>query len=89
MAAPAVGRQDAPDDFRDPIMDTLMVDPVDLPSGHTIDRPVVQRMILESGIDPFSRQPLALDDLVPNTALKDKIDRWKTCKRNGEEWTEE
>eukprot|EP01051_Picozoa_sp_SAG22_P023616 SAG22_NODE_6174_length_890_cov_0.988622_2_plen_71_part_00 len=70
-------------------MDTLMVDPVDLPSGTTIDRAVIQRMILDSGIDPFSRQPLKAEDLVPNAALRDKIARWKECKKRGEDWAEE
>ena len=35
-----------PDDFQDPITAELMVDPVKLPSGHSIDRPTITRHLL-------------------------------------------
>ncbi|CAH1738573.1 ubiquitin conjugation factor E4 B [Aphis gossypii] len=69
---------DAPDEFRDPLMDTLMDDPVTLPSsGKVMDRPVIIRHLLNSQTDPFNRQPLSEDDLTPATDLKDKIQKWK------------
>uniref|UniRef100_A0A8C9VGD6 Ubiquitin conjugation factor E4 B n=1 Tax=Scleropages formosus TaxID=113540 RepID=A0A8C9VGD6_SCLFO len=49
---------DAPDEFKDPLMDTLMSDPVQLPSGHIMDRSVILRHLLNSPTDPFNRQPL-------------------------------
>jgi hypothetical protein len=49
----------------DPLMDTLMEDPVMLPSGKVMDRPVIMRHLLNSSTDPFSRQPLSEDMLQP------------------------
>lgn len=47
-------------------MDTLMDDPVLLPSsGKIMDRPVIIRHLLNSQTDPFNRQPLSEDDLTP------------------------
>jgi ubiquitin conjugation factor E4 B len=46
-------------------MDTLMDDPVTLPSGKVMDRPVIMRHLLNSSTDPFSRQPLSEDMLQP------------------------
>lgn len=57
---------DAPEEFRDPLMDTLMEDPVKLPSGIVMDKPVIIRHLLNSATDPFSRQPLSEDMLIPS-----------------------
>jgi len=54
----------------DPLMDTLMEDPVTLPSGKVMDRPVIMRHLLNSSTDPFSRQPLSEDMLQPGKYLK-------------------
>lgn len=56
---------DAPDDFKDPLMDTLMTDPVVLPSGTVMDRAIITRHLLNSSTDPFNRQPLTEDMLQP------------------------
>lgn len=56
---------DAPEEFRDPLMDTLMEDPVKLPSGIVMDKAVIIRHLLNSATDPFSRQPLSEDMLTP------------------------
>lgn len=53
-----------PDEFRDPLMDTLMTDPVQLPSGNIMDRKVILRHLLNSQTDPFNRQPLTDSELV-------------------------
>jgi len=72
-----------PSEFLDPILSELMVDPVLLPSGITIDRPVIERSLLSSPTDPFSRKPLTKDMLVPNIELKQKIEEWKaSAKKN-------
>lgn len=55
--------------FADPLMDTVMEDPVILPSGKVMDRPVIIRHLLNSSTDPFSRQPLSEDMLTPGEIL--------------------
>lgn len=55
----------APDEFKDPLMDTLMIDPVCLPtSGNIMDRSVIRRHLLNSATDPFNRMPLSEDKLI-------------------------
>ena len=67
-----------PDEYCDPIMGTLMRDPVRLPSsGQVMDRPMIVRQILNAGIDPFNRSPLTEDMLVPVSELKDEIEAWR------------
>jgi hypothetical protein len=54
-----------------------MRDPVILPvSRETMDRPVIERHLLNTPTDPFNRQPLAIEDLIPNTELKLRIEKW-------------
>ena len=57
-------------------MDTVMEEPVRLPSGMIVDRPVIVRHLLNSSIDPFNRQPLTLDMLVPQPELQRRIEQW-------------
>jgi ubiquitin conjugation factor E4 B len=72
---------DIPDEFADPIMCTLMLDPVLLPSGDNMDRPNIMRHLLTDETNPFTRQPLKIADLVTNTALKARIDAWVVQRR--------
>ena len=68
---------DAPEEFMDPIMSTLMIDPVILPSSKiTVDRSTIARHLLSDQSDPFNRSPLTMDQVKRNTELKDKIDNW-------------
>ncbi|XP_057653177.1 ubiquitin conjugation factor E4 B [Diorhabda carinulata] len=71
---------DAPDEFKDPLMDTLMSDPVLLPSGQIMDRPVILRHLLNSNTDPFNRQVLTEEMLIPADDLKERIRIWKSEK---------
>lgn len=49
--------EDAPEEFLDPIMSTLMIDPVILPSSHVIvDRTTIARHLLSDQTDPFNRE---------------------------------
>lgn len=49
----------------DPLMDTLMVDPVRLPTSNKImDRSIILRHLLNSATDPFNRLHLTEDKLV-------------------------
>ena len=63
-----------PDEFLDPIMAEIMVDPVLLPTSHNImDRKHIMRIILSDDHDPFNRQPLKPADLVPQDELRERI----------------
>ncbi|KAK5619426.1 Ubiquitin conjugation factor E4 B [Crenichthys baileyi] len=67
---------DAPDEFKDPLMDTLMTDPVMLPSGNIMDRSIILRHLLNSPTDPFNRQPLTESMLESVPDLKERIHAW-------------
>uniref|UniRef100_A0A673I932 Ubiquitin conjugation factor E4 B n=1 Tax=Sinocyclocheilus rhinocerous TaxID=307959 RepID=A0A673I932_9TELE len=74
---------DAPDEFKDPLMDTLMTDPVQLPSGNIMDRAIILRHLLNSPTDPFNRQPLTESMLEPVPELKARIQAWMREKQSG------
>ncbi|XP_058858586.1 ubiquitin conjugation factor E4 B-like isoform X1 [Acipenser ruthenus] len=73
---------DAPDEFKDPLMDTLMSDPVRLPSGNVMDRSIILRHLLNSPTDPFSRQNLTENMLESLPELKERIQAWMREKLN-------
>lgn len=50
-------------------MDTLMTDPVRLPSGTIMDRSIILRHLLNSPTDPFNRQMLTESMLEPGRRL--------------------
>ncbi|XP_029362601.1 ubiquitin conjugation factor E4 B isoform X3 [Echeneis naucrates] len=74
---------DAPDEFKDPLMDTLMTDPVMLPSGKIMDRSIILRHLLNSPTDPFNRQPLTESMLESVPELKERIHAWMREKQGG------
>ena len=58
-----------PDDYLDPIMATLMVDPVRLPSsGKVMDRGVIESHLLSCEQDPFNRAHLTAAMLQPGAS---------------------
>lgn len=72
-----------PEEFRDPLLDTLMHDPVRLPtSGNIMDRYSITRHLLNTQTDPFNRQKLTEEMLEPVTELKFRIEDWIIKKRN-------
>ncbi|PIC44171.1 hypothetical protein B9Z55_004631 [Caenorhabditis nigoni] len=73
---------DVPEEFKDPIMDAIMVDPVTLPSKHIMDRSVIERHLLSTPNNPFNREALTTAELVPNDELKARIQAWIIQKRN-------
>uniref|UniRef100_A0A571BD95 Ubiquitin conjugation factor E4 n=1 Tax=Mus musculus TaxID=10090 RepID=A0A571BD95_MOUSE len=75
---------DAPDEFRDPLMDTLMTDPVRLPSGTVMDRSIILRHLLNSPTDPFNRQMLTESMLEPVPELKEQIQAWMREKQSSD-----
>lgn len=67
--------EDIPDTFLDPIMSTLMLDPVMLPSSKMIvDRSTIARHLLSDQTDPFNRSPLSMEDIIPEVDLKNQIE---------------
>lgn len=54
-----------PDEFLDPLMYTLMEDPVILPTSKTtLDRSTIRSHLLSDPNDPFNRVPLKIEDVV-------------------------
>ena len=75
---------DAPDEFLDPLLCTLMRDPVLLPtSGTVIDRETITQHLLNDSTDPFSRKALSIDMIQPQDELKARIDAWVAEKLGG------
>lgn len=73
---------DAPDEYNDPIMATLMEDPVTLPTSRvTVDRSTIMSHLLSDQLDPFNRQPLKIEEVVDNKELRDEIRAWRDGKR--------
>ncbi|KRX39559.1 Ubiquitin conjugation factor E4 B [Trichinella murrelli] len=67
---------DIPEEFTDPLMGTIMRNPVLLPSGNITDVSSIRRHLLNKPTDPFTRQQLDESMLIPATELKNKIDAW-------------
>ncbi|KAJ5907758.1 hypothetical protein N7495_000440 [Penicillium taxi] len=71
-----------PDELLDPLMCSIMEDPVILPkSGVSIDRSTIRSHLLSDPHDPFNREPLKIEDVIPDTSLKAKIEAFKAEKR--------
>lgn len=65
--------ENCPEEFLDSLMDTIMQDPVILPSGNRCDRSSIVRQLSISPIDPFTRSPLTIDMVRPDTELRNRI----------------
>lgn len=73
---------EAPDEFLDPLMYTLMKDPVKLPTSKiSIDRSVLKAHLMNDPTDPFNRMPLKMEDVSDDVELRDKINAWIQEKR--------
>lgn len=67
-----------PDEFLDPLMATLMEDPVILPSSkQTIDKSTIRSHLLSDPTDPFNRQPMKIEDVVPDLEMAAKIQAFR------------
>lgn len=64
-----------PSHYLDPLLSTLMTDPVRLPSGNIVDRVVIERHLMapQGGTDPFSRERLTLEMLEPCDSMREEI----------------
>lgn len=67
---------DIPDEFKDALMATLMRDPVQWGTDVVCDRAIITRQLLQDPIDPYTRQPLTPDMLVPVPELRTRIEAW-------------
>ena len=79
-AAERLDLTDAPDRFLDPLLATLMTDPVRV-GGNVYDRQSITQQILSDPRDPFTRAPIRVEDLAADAALKAEIDAWLAAKR--------
>ncbi|RIA98699.1 ubiquitin elongating factor core-domain-containing protein [Glomus cerebriforme] len=73
---------EVPDEFLDPLIFEIMEDPVILPGSNiSIDRKSITTHLLSDATDPFNRKPLTIDQVIPNTELKERIEAFKREKR--------
>ena len=72
---------DAPDEFYDSLLCTLMTDPVRLPSGNVVDRTTIHRHLLNDKTDPFTRKPLDESMLKNCDELRSRIEKWMSGKK--------
>lgn len=72
-----------PDELLDPIMGSLMEDPVLLPSSKQIvDRSTIRSHLLSDPTDPFNRVPLKIEDVLPAEDKLKEIQDFITSKKN-------
>eukprot|EP01125_Pyxidicula_operculata_P021810 TRINITY_DN865_c3_g1_i1.p1 TRINITY_DN865_c3_g1~~TRINITY_DN865_c3_g1_i1.p1 ORF type:complete len:728 (+),score=208.85 TRINITY_DN865_c3_g1_i1:36-2219(+) len=64
---------DFPEHFCCPITSSIMKDPVMTPSGHTYERETILVHLSRNQTDPLTNEPLTMNDLIPNRALKNAI----------------
>merc|ERR1712228_766221 len=86
---------DIPNKYLDPIMQTLMTDPVILGKNknekdtnkYVMDRKVIERHLMNNPNNPFNREPLTKNELIPDNELKQEIDEWvkRTLARHKEQ----
>lgn len=80
--------ENIPDEFLDPLYNTLITHPVILPSsGHCVDYDIIKKHLLYHNFDPFNREELTLEILdkynnqeeikKKNDDFKFKIEEWK------------
>jgi len=58
-----------------------MEDPVLMPDGHTYERQAITEALSFSPFSPITRQPMKIEDAVPNYALKSLIEQYMSEKR--------
>ncbi|WFD25906.1 RING-type E3 ubiquitin transferase [Malassezia nana] len=74
---------EVPDEYLDPLLATIMRDPVRLPSSRAVvDRSTIKAHLLSDGTDPFNRMPLKLEDVQPDDALRAEIEAWVRARRS-------
>ncbi len=73
---------EVPEEFLDPLMYTLMEEPVILPTSNiSVDLTTIKTHLLSDPHDPFNRQSLNIDQVIPNLELKERIAEWRRSKQ--------
>ncbi|XP_059660059.1 U-box domain-containing protein 9-like [Cornus florida] len=73
---------DFPEEFRCPLSNELMIDPVVVSSGQTYDKPFIQKWLRGGNRTcPRTQQVLSHTTLTPNYLIRDMISKW--CKNHG------
>ncbi|CAD6888083.1 unnamed protein product [Tilletia controversa] len=71
-----------PDEYLDPLMATLMKDPVMLPKSKVIvDRSTIKSHLLSDSTDPFNRAPLKIEEVIPADDLRAQIEAFTAERR--------
>jgi len=69
---------EVPEEFLDPLLYTLMEDPVVLPVSRSVmDRSTIRSHLLSDPHDPFNRTPLKIEDVIDATEIRGQIQAWK------------
>ena len=77
-----INYDDAPQEFYDGLTFTLMTDPVKLPKSNVIlDRKTIETHLLSDQTDPFNREPLTKEMLIPCPKLKERIEQYINNKK--------
>jgi hypothetical protein len=64
--------------YLDPLSGNLMIDSVILPtSGRTVERESIEESLLEDPVDPWTKAPLKIEDVIPNATLKAQLQVFK------------
>ncbi|KAJ2544407.1 Ubiquitin conjugation factor E4 [Coemansia sp. RSA 1822] len=72
---------EAPDNYLDPLLASLMTNPVRLPTSDNImELSAIKGQLLSDPRDPFNRAPLSVDMLEPLPELKREIAEWRERK---------
>ena len=72
-----INYDDAPQEFFDGLTFNIMTDPVKLPKSNVVvDRKTIETHLLSDQTDPFNREPLTKDMLIPCPELKKRIEEY-------------
>jgi len=66
-----------PNEYLCPITLSIMEDPVLMPDGQTYERSAIEIALSVSPLSPITRQPMKIEDAVPNYALKSLIESYQ------------
>lgn len=80
-------KKEIPDWAIDTITFELMHDPVVTKNGHSYERHTIMEHLKRSPIDPMTREPLTIDELRPNIALRKALDEfWENAQGWAMDW---
>ena len=66
------------DKHRCPITHEIMTDPVLAPDTHNYEREAIVRYLHATPISPLTRQPMRVEQLIPNRELRQEIEQLLT-----------